>query len=109
MSASTTIQFITESTIIDFSPNTSTIIVAPTIPIGPRGIQGVQGVGVGYHHDQGIPEDIWHVNHNLGHIAAGIYVKDSAGTQHEPAIEHIDENNTDLFFLGAMGGTADFV
>jgi hypothetical protein len=78
---------------------------------GPQGDQGPPGASgsapQAFVHTQGTSSSVWTINHNLGYNPAGIYVKDSAGTEHEPAdVEHIDENTTVLHFSFPFGGIA---
>jgi hypothetical protein len=60
-----------------------------------------------YKHVQGIPIDVWIVNHNLNKYPS-ITVIDTAGTEYEADIRHIDMNTTELIFCVAFSGTATF-
>lgn len=61
---------------------------------------------LGYRHEQDTPAAEWEIEHNLGYRPAGVFVQDTAGTEHQPSINHVDENTVVLTFIGAMDGYA---
>ena len=58
-----------------------------------------------YEYDQGTPAAVWTIAHNLGLRPAAVVI-DSAGTNVEGQIDHIDVNNLTLTFSGAFSGKA---
>jgi len=58
-----------------------------------------------YTHSQGLPNNVWTINHNLGRRPS-VNVADSAGTLMEGAVEYIDENNLTITFNNGFSGEA---
>ena len=54
---------------------------------------------------QSIPSNTWTINHNLNKYPS-VTVIDSAGTEVEGNVEHIDTNNTIIIFSGSFSGKA---
>lgn len=59
-----------------------------------------------YRHDQGIASEQWIINHNLGRIPS-VTISDSAGTEYEAEIIHIDSNSLIINFSAPFQGYAD--
>lgn len=82
----------------------------PAGPPGPQGAAGPQGpagaLGGQYTHNQAVAAAIWTITHNLGFKPGGIKVFDTAGTQVEGDIEHLDVNTVRLTFSSGFSGTA---
>jgi len=73
--------------------------------VGPMGPSG--SAAASYTHDQAVVSDTWTVVHNLG-FKPNVSVFDSAGSEVEGDIEHVDVNTVVLTFTAAFGGTAIF-
>jgi hypothetical protein len=58
-------------------------------------------------HIQNIPSTTWHINHNLNKFPS-VTVIDSANTEVEGDIIHINENQCQLIFSAAFSGKAIF-
>lgn len=79
----------------------------PQGPQGPQGAPGLNGEGqVSYVHYQSVASATWVIQHNLGYRPASAHVEDSANTSIRGVIDHLDANNLELSFIGAMAGTA---
>jgi hypothetical protein len=121
----TGVSFIEDVLLVEVSPDVDIIdvVVAPTSvqiaatglqgEAGPQGLQGPQGepgiVSVEsqyYRHDQMVASALWVVNHNLGY-RPNVSVTDSAGTNVEGEISHVDSNSLVLTFSSPFTGTAD--
>lgn len=60
-----------------------------------------------YVHEQNTPSKVWVCNHNLNKFPSPIII-DSAGSEVEGAIEHIDKNTTVIRFNAVTIGAASF-
>lgn len=60
---------------------------------------------VSYTHTQGVSDDVWTIEHNLGFYPS-VSVFMSSGDIVEGAIEHQDVNNLTITFSVAISGTA---
>jgi len=58
-----------------------------------------------FQHDQGLPSQVWTINHNLNKYPSAVSV-DSGGTTVLGQINFIDTNNLTITFVGAFSGTA---
>lgn len=56
-------------------------------------------------HTQGIPSATWVIQHNLGKYPS-VTVLDTAGTEVEGEVKHVDLNNIILEFSAGFAGTA---
>ncbi len=63
------------------------------------------GHDLSYTHTQGVPSTFWTVSHNLGKHPS-VTVVDTAGTEYEGEVTHIDNNNLTLTFSAQFGGYA---
>lgn len=63
------------------------------------------GVNEHYRHDQGVPDSMWTITHNLGFFP-NVTVLDSAGTQIEGDRDDVSADEVILTFVGAFAGTA---
>jgi hypothetical protein len=75
---------------------------------GDKGDTGAPGATTGdvhYDHVQGTAEEVWHITHNLGKYPS-VTVLDSAGSEVEGQVDHIDTNSLTVTFTGAMSGNA---
>jgi len=72
---------------------------------GDRGVQGIPGTGgdLNYIHNQNIPSTLWTINHNLGKRPT-IACVDSAGTEFEAEVHHVDDNNLTVLIAYAISG-----
>lgn len=69
-------------------------------------LKGADGTpGGSYTHNQGVPESVWEIEHNLGFYPNATVV-DSGGTKVIGDVEYIDTNNIKLTFSGAFSGKA---
>jgi hypothetical protein len=84
-------------------------VPGPPGPPGPTGDPGPPGAPgsapQAYVHDQGVPDDTWTIDHNLGYYP-NIYCEDSAGTAVVGDIEHPNLNRSIVTFVSASGGKA---
>lgn len=85
------------------------IVVTAPGPQGPGGVDGVQAdeiVGlVAYKHNQSTPLSTWTIIHNLNFFP-NVTVFDSAESQVEGAVTHIDETRLTISFSSAIAGKA---
>lgn len=85
------------------------IVVSAPGPQGPGGIDGVQADDVvalvSYRHTQNAPLTTWTVNHNLN-FYPNVTVFNSAGSQVEGNVSHIDETSLTITFSTAVSGKA---
>jgi hypothetical protein len=85
------------------------IVVTAPGPQGPSGTDGVQAsdvVGlVSYKHNQATPLSTWTVVHNLNFFP-NVTVFDSAESQVEGSVTHIDETRLTISFSSAIAGKA---
>lgn len=82
-------------------------VAQPTANIAITGIIGGKG-DANYVHDQGTPDDVWLVQHNLNKKPSVVIV-DSLDMVVHGNIEYIDNNNVKLTFVaGAFSGQAYF-
>jgi hypothetical protein len=72
---------------------------------GPAGPPGATTGDVHYDHVQGTAEEVWHITHNLGKFPS-VTVLDSAKSEVEGQVDHIDTNSLTVTFTGAMSGNA---
>lgn len=76
-------------------------------PAGRDGADGADGAdGGSYVHAQNTPAAVWTIVHNLGYRPGGILIIDSAGTEWQGEIAHLDLNTLTITFTVAFGGTA---
>lgn len=74
-----------------------------TVP-GPQGPPGSPGT-YAFVFDQGSPDDVWHIVHNLGFYPA-VSIVDSAGSQVEGQVIYNSINDLDVSFTLPFGGKA---
>jgi len=58
-----------------------------------------------YVHDQGMPANVWVINHPL-EMKPSVTTVDTSGQTHEGQIEYIDDNNLQITFNGSFSGKA---
>ena len=58
-----------------------------------------------YTHTQGVPLDVWTINHNLGFFP-NVTVVDSTGEQVEGEVDYVDSNSVVVSFSGGFSGMA---
>jgi hypothetical protein len=85
------------------------IVVTAPGPQGPGGVDGVQADDivalVSYRHTQNTPLTTWTVNHNLN-FYPNVTVFNSAGSQVEGNVEHINETSLTITFSSTVSGKA---
>lgn len=79
-----------------------TVVGEGGIP-GPPGPPGPSGQSFVY--EQSVASDVWVIPHNLG-FPPNISCFDSAGTNQEGVVDHLDANNSMVTFLYPIGGKA---
>jgi hypothetical protein len=107
----------TQRLIVD-SPTSTRVVSAG--PVGPRGVPGQDGTDgeqgppgqsaeglISYRHVQSSPSSHWEIVHNLGYKPGGVFVTDSAGTQHTGKVTHIDATTLTIDFT-VNGQPAEF-
>lgn len=73
-------------------------------PMGPAGPQGPSG-DKSYTHNQLSASLTWTINHNLGKYPS-ITLQDSAGSEFEARIQHVNNNQAIAYLSYAVSGTA---
>lgn len=85
------------------------IVVSAPGPQGPGGVDGVQADDVitlvSYRHLQNAPLTTWTINHNLN-FYPNVTVFNSAGSQVEGNVTHIDETSLTITFSSTVSGKA---
>jgi hypothetical protein len=85
------------------------IVVSAPGPQGPGGVDGIQAdeiIGlVSYRHTQNTPLTTWTVNHNLN-FYPNVTVFNSAGSQVEGNVSHINETSLTITFSTNVSGKA---
>lgn len=66
---------------------------------------GTGGGDKNFIHTQGVPSATWVIQHNLGKYPS-VTVIDTAGTEVEGEVRHVDVNNLVLEFSAGFAGTA---
>ncbi len=90
--------------------NVATVEIRVPGPAGPKGDKGDPGSvapGTGdahYVHAQNTPTNLWTVTHNLAKRPS-VTVFDSAGTQVEGDVTHLDTSTLTIAFAFPFGGT----
>lgn len=73
-------------------------------PMGPMGPQGPSG-DLSYTHNQLSASNTWVINHNLGKYPA-ITLRDSAGSEFDARVQHVNNNQAIAHLSYAVSGTA---
>lgn len=82
------------------------LIPGPPGPQGPPGPPGAPGdAPQAYVHNQDTPSSVWWVEHDLGYHP-NVQSFDSAGSEWEGEVNHIDNNTLTITFTSAFGGVA---
>lgn len=69
-------------------------------------VGGAAGSGdLSYTHNQGTSDAVWYINHNLNKFPS-VSVKDSAGTEVQGLVQHVDMNNVTVSFNTPFKGIA---
>lgn len=78
--------------------------------MGPRGLQGLPGVGgsASFEYAQASAAALWTINHNLG-FRPTVGVFDSGGLEVDAEIQHITVNQVTVSFTMPLAGTARLV
>ena len=92
---------------VALSPPPEVVEVLVSGPPGPPGPPGTGGGGSDAYfvHSQDLPSSLWRVEHGLGKRPA-VTVFDSAGTQVEGDVEHLDASTLTIEFAYPFGGAA---